>query len=191
MKRDQQKIQTRKNLFQAAIELFNYKGVQKTKVTDIAKEANVSTGTFYIHFKSKEDIISAIYYEDFNNYMCGNIQKINQLDLDCKKALLEIGILELKFAKNVGIEVTTIAFIANLQTNMKIPGNHLKKRIFPNEIKKTVGRLNSNKSLDTNLVFQEFESVVRGVMLTWCFNNGQIDIIDLGTYLLKKYLNSL
>ncbi|GAJ25620.1 hypothetical protein JCM15457_495 [Liquorilactobacillus sucicola DSM 21376 = JCM 15457] len=74
---------------------------------------------------------------------------------------------------------------------MKIPGNHLKKRIFPNEIKKTVGRLNSNKSLDTNLVFQEFESVVRGVMLTWCFNNGQIDIIDLGTYLLKKYLNSL
>ncbi|GAJ25621.1 hypothetical protein JCM15457_496 [Liquorilactobacillus sucicola DSM 21376 = JCM 15457] len=109
MKRDQQKIQTRKNLFQAAIELFNYKGVQKTKVTDIAKEANVSTGTFYIHFKSKEDIISAIYYEDFNNYMCGNIQKINQLDLDCKKALLEIGILELKFAKNVGIEVTTIA----------------------------------------------------------------------------------
>ncbi|MFT8868161.1 TetR/AcrR family transcriptional regulator [Liquorilactobacillus nagelii] len=186
MKRAQQKIQTRKKLFQAAIELFNCNGVEKTKISDIAKKADVSTGTFYVHFKSKEEIISAIYYEDFNNYMCNKIQEVIQLNLDWKKTLLKIGIFELDFAKKVGLEVTTIAFVANLQANMSTPGNHSKKRIFSNEIKKITDSFSNN-----NLAYQEFESIIRGVMLTWCFSNGKIDVIKLGNSLLEKYINKI
>lgn len=118
--------------------------------------------------------------------MCNKIQEVIQLNLDWKKTLLKIGIFELDFAKKVGLEVTTIAFVANLQANMSTPGNHSKKRIFSNEIKKITDRFSNN-----NLAYQEFESIIRGVMLTWCFSNGKIDIIKLGNSLLEKYMSNL
>ncbi len=40
--------------------LFNEKGYAKTTVDDILKESGIAKGTLYYHFKSKEDILSAM-----------------------------------------------------------------------------------------------------------------------------------
>ncbi|WP_297888048.1 TetR/AcrR family transcriptional regulator [Sulfurihydrogenibium sp.] len=50
------KIETKKKLLQSAKELFAKKGYYETKVSDIVERANVAQGTFYIYFKSKEEI---------------------------------------------------------------------------------------------------------------------------------------
>lgn len=191
MTRAEKKIKTRREVFKAAIKLFNVHGIEKTKISDIAKEAHVSVGTFYVHFKSKEDIISAIYYEDFNNFMNFNIQQVEKRNLNLKEILLEIGILELRFAKKVGLEITTAAFIANLQTNIEMPGNHFGKRTFSLKIKKMLSKLAVGTSKNSEILFQEFETIVRGTMLTWCFSNGAVNMVSLGTPLLENYLNNL
>ena len=47
-----------KNLiFEKAIELFSKNGFSKTKITDIASELNLGKGTFYLYFKSKEELV--------------------------------------------------------------------------------------------------------------------------------------
>lgn len=191
MNRAQQKLTTREKLFDSAIILFNKQGIKQTKIIDIAKYANVSTGTFYVHFKSKEEIISSIYYEEFNRFMFTKMKEINKNELNLKSYLLKIGILELEFADKVGVEVTTVAFESNLKTNMTIIGNHSKKRYFSHEIQNTIGRSTSLDNEHKTVVFKEFETIIRGIMMTWCFNNGNENIVAFGTALLSRYLTSI
>jgi AcrR family transcriptional regulator len=47
-------------LIEAAERLFLEKGYDSTAVGDIARAVGVAQGTFYYHFKSKEDILGAI-----------------------------------------------------------------------------------------------------------------------------------
>lgn len=46
----------RRMLFDAALDLFNRRGYQGTSIEMITKKAGVSTGTFYLYFKSKTEI---------------------------------------------------------------------------------------------------------------------------------------
>ena len=49
--------ETRNALLRAARRIFAEKGVVGSRVSDIAGEAGVSHGTFYVYFKNKEDIL--------------------------------------------------------------------------------------------------------------------------------------
>lgn len=49
----QQKIEA---LFRSAYELFLSRGIEKTSIHDIAENAGVAKGTFYLYFKDKYDI---------------------------------------------------------------------------------------------------------------------------------------
>jgi AcrR family transcriptional regulator len=51
---------TRDLIVQAADRLFYRRGYEKTSFTDIADEVKISRGNFYYHFKSKDDILSAV-----------------------------------------------------------------------------------------------------------------------------------
>lgn len=44
----------------ACLELFSEKGFENTSTADIAKRAHVAEGTVYKHFRTKEDILTAI-----------------------------------------------------------------------------------------------------------------------------------
>jgi AcrR family transcriptional regulator len=48
---DKQKL-----LVDAAVDLFYEKGFQKTRISDIVGRAGVAQGTFYLYFKSKDDV---------------------------------------------------------------------------------------------------------------------------------------
>jgi len=52
--RDAQKLDTRRALSTAAIDLFTTKGFNETRVDDIAAAAGVTSRTFFLHFPSKE-----------------------------------------------------------------------------------------------------------------------------------------
>lgn len=53
-------IKPRQKIIEAADHLFNQKGIQATSLADISKEAEVSKGTLFYHFKSKDDLILEI-----------------------------------------------------------------------------------------------------------------------------------
>jgi AcrR family transcriptional regulator len=52
--------ETKESLIEAAIKLFEEQGYHSTKVSDIVREAGVAQGTFYLYFKSKEDMFRYI-----------------------------------------------------------------------------------------------------------------------------------
>lgn len=51
---------TKGNLLVAALEVFSRKGYAATRVEDIAKQANVTTGAIYHHFGGKGDLYIAL-----------------------------------------------------------------------------------------------------------------------------------
>lgn len=51
----------RERILRAAIRVFARKGFYATKVSEIAKAANVADGTIYLYFKNKDDVLVSIF----------------------------------------------------------------------------------------------------------------------------------
>ena len=72
MKEDLRVIKTKKAIEDAFISLVKTKGYKAIKLVDIAEKARINRNTIYLHYSSKEDIITSIVtgsinieYEDF------------------------------------------------------------------------------------------------------------------------------
>lgn len=55
--RKEQALNTKKNIYEAAITLVQEKGFENVSIEDITTRANTARGTFYLYFKSKQDLI--------------------------------------------------------------------------------------------------------------------------------------
>jgi AcrR family transcriptional regulator len=51
---------TRKRIFQAAAELFSVRGYAHVTVAEIAKRAGVAKGTFFVHFATKDAVLTEL-----------------------------------------------------------------------------------------------------------------------------------
>ena len=59
-RRQQQRLETRQRVFDAAVMVFRRDGVSSSRIDDIARVAAVSRGTFYFHFPTKADVLLAM-----------------------------------------------------------------------------------------------------------------------------------
>jgi len=57
---ERRKERTRQDLLGAAVRVLARKGFHDTKITDIATEADVGVGTFYLHFETKDALFDAL-----------------------------------------------------------------------------------------------------------------------------------
>ena len=62
-KLDEKKKQKREALLTAAYDLFTSQGIFDTSISDIVKQAEMAKGTFYLYFKDKFDIRTALITE--------------------------------------------------------------------------------------------------------------------------------
>jgi AcrR family transcriptional regulator len=53
--------ETRKRIFEAALELFVERGFEETTMRDVAKRAGLATGAAYYYFDSKEELVLEFY----------------------------------------------------------------------------------------------------------------------------------
>ncbi|MBU3092003.1 TetR/AcrR family transcriptional regulator [Clostridium sp. CF011] len=80
-------IEKRKKIIDAALKIFNDKGYFNTNTAEIAKEAELATGSLYAYFKDKKDIfleVTNLYGNTIYNHSVKELSKIkdtNDLDL--------------------------------------------------------------------------------------------------------------
>ncbi|MCC7205773.1 MAG: TetR/AcrR family transcriptional regulator [Anaerolineae bacterium] len=75
---ERRKQRTRALLRQAAIDIMLERGYDAVTVQDIVNRADVGRGTFYIHFKDKEDLLWSVIDEQLNDLH----RQIQQIALD-------------------------------------------------------------------------------------------------------------
>ena len=64
-------------ILESAVKLFKEKGYEHTVVSDIVKEAGIAQGTFYLYYKSKDDIFVAV-LEHFQESMIEELVQIQE-----------------------------------------------------------------------------------------------------------------
>ncbi|MGF7143583.1 AcrR family transcriptional regulator [Anaerotaenia torta] len=75
-RRKEQGDATKKRIYEAAQKLFTEHGIDSVSVDDIVQEVGVARGTFYVHFESKDMLISSLISDyvsrvdlDYENYV--------------------------------------------------------------------------------------------------------------------------
>ena len=63
LSREEAKERTREKLLSAGRKVFAARGLEGTQIRDVIGEAGLAIGTFYLHFKSKEELFVAIVEE--------------------------------------------------------------------------------------------------------------------------------
>lgn len=70
----------RRQILDAAIRVFAASGFHKSRVSDIAREADVADGTIYLYFPSKDDILISIFEETMGEMISGVEDALAPLD---------------------------------------------------------------------------------------------------------------
>ena len=70
------KIQKRKKIIDKAWELFIKNGYEETKVEDITRELEISKGSFYTYFATKDELLYEV-LKKIKNEIIGKLEKIN------------------------------------------------------------------------------------------------------------------
>lgn len=197
MKRKEQAQDTKKNIFQTAVRLINEFGYQNISVSQICNEAGIAKGTFYVHYKSKEDIIRESYYLNMEDFLCQRYVKFVQEkpDSTVKQRIIRFLMLEIEFAQSAGYELTCLAYITNLSECIPGPSGHFERRTFTNILKQLIDEGMTNQifdlSLTKNEIFLYLESFVRGLMASWCFSNHSFDIKKEGDKFINQFIESI
>lgn len=186
--RKEKAAETKRKIFETAVRLIKESGYNNVTISEICKAAGVAKGSFYVHYNSKEDIVRDSYYTDMSEYIHRNYTAFLDAhsDVSCNERIIYFMNLELEFAEYAGYEITCLAYTLNLGTCIPGPSEHLTKREFTKGMYDAIQE-NSDKNtskLSSNEIFHYFESVIRGIMATWCFSNNSFSIVEQG----KKYV---
>lgn len=186
--RKEKAAETKRKIFETAVRLIKESGYNNVTISEICKAAGVAKGSFYVHYNSKEDIVRDSYYTDMSEYINRNYTAFLDAhsNVSYNERIIYFMNLELEFAEYAGYEITCLAYTLNLGTCIPGPSEHLTKRKFTKNLYDAIQK-NSDKNiskLSSNEIFHYFESVIRGIMATWCFSNNSFSIVEQG----KKYV---
>ena len=182
---------TKDALFASLLKLSREKGFDKVTVRDICTDAEISIGSFYHHFKSKEDLAKETYFqtdklinEDFvrlceTNTAENNLYKI--LEIYVEYVSEEIGML-IKSYYRLLLDVTSISAFEP-------------ERLYFATLKEILGKCGDSgyikKHEDYTEVAEYCLRFIRGLMFDWCVNEGSYDLKNQFEKDYKLFINGL
>ncbi|WP_297639694.1 TetR/AcrR family transcriptional regulator [uncultured Clostridium sp.] len=184
---------TKAKIFKTAVDLISTHGYKNVTVDKICLNAEVSKGGFYVHYKSKEDIIRESYYINMEEYIIPKYKDLllsNELS-STKEKIKNFLLLQLEFSKNIGYEITCLAYTLNLNECSNGLSHHLEKRTFSNNLKDLL-ILDKDKllySIEDSFLY--LESSIRGLMASWCFSNNTFDIYAKGLLFIDVLVSTI
>ena len=150
-----------KRIADAAIRVFGRDGYHGAKITRIAEEAGVATGSVYLYFRNKQSILQYLFAKLWKELHVGFAYVAQQADLDprTKVELIIDGILD-QFEKNPSLALLFV----NEQTQLLRDGTgefmqyyvdflQLGERVVRDGIRNGVFRPDVDPRIFTNLVF--------------------------------------
>ncbi|WP_245808832.1 TetR/AcrR family transcriptional regulator [Shouchella patagoniensis] len=169
--------ENRRHLMDAALPLFAEKGYHKTKISDIVKKTGVAQGTFYWHFKNKEDIVLCILKEGEKQLLkvihSGYREKVGHLeDMIASSTLLMTNLFA--FAKR-NSEYMQLLFKTGQDTDKNIL-THIEKTFVSIEkaFEKNIARAQELHMLPTYYISKDraamLVSLIFGMLERWLFS---------------------
>ena len=171
---------TRAKIFRTAIKLFREKGYNDVSVDEIAANAEIAKGTFYIYFPSKAHVVAELFEE--YDYRYESASKVISSLKTNEEQLMAIICESLQVTVDViGCDLTKIAYQSQLclntkSTDIERPLYKILTQIITRGQKN--GEFNQKESADfyAMLIVRN----IRGTIYEWCMTNERFDIVAEG-----------
>ncbi len=184
---------TRQKLVDAALDLFVKRGYDRVTVDDICRQAGVSKGAFYGHFKSKDQAIleeflkADDYYKEVLSVLAKHESYVDKM--------LAFNDLALRFIESQGKMVIKVAYSSTIAPERKDSPIASQNRALYQIVEALVKGAQENGECRTDISSSEIAQVVirsiRGVVYDWCLQDGGFDLAEAGASLSRVIINGL
>ncbi|MCI8319780.1 MAG: TetR/AcrR family transcriptional regulator [Dorea sp.] len=181
--------ETKAKIFKAAKHILQKKGYEELSIKNICEEAGVSNGSFYHHFKTKDDLLS--YYIEEQPGINPDLLDLPADAEDAKKTIIYVYINYVHYCKELGVE-----FMSNYYTPKNQSLNPLirTERPYPiitvqNYLKKCMDARIINPALSLDDLSTDIRMIVIGNVFEWCLKRGDADFEENMRRSLKTYLD--
>ncbi|MDP7021558.1 MAG: TetR/AcrR family transcriptional regulator [Candidatus Krumholzibacteria bacterium] len=80
MEKAKKSPEKRERIIRAAKQAFSSQGFYRTRISDIAKAANVADGTVYVYFEGKEQLLSSIFEESMSRFLDAGRRELDGME---------------------------------------------------------------------------------------------------------------
>ena len=183
--------ETKAKIFRAAKHILQKKGYEQLSIKNICEEAGVSNGSFYHHFKTKDDLLS--YYIEEQPSINPDLLDMPENAKEAKQTIIYVYLNYVHYCQELGVE-----FMANYYTPKNQSLNPLirTERPYPivtvsNYLEKAIEAGVVSPSTDLNDITTDIRMIVIGNVFEWCLKNGETDFEGNMKRSLETYLDGL
>ena len=183
--------ETKERIFQAAKTILQRSGYEALSIKNICEEAGVSNGSFYHHFKTKDDLLS--YYIEAQPTINPELLDLPQNKEDAKRAIVEVYLNYVSYCKELGVE-----FMAGYYTprNQALNPDIRTERPYPIvTVQKYLEKAVDANAISLNLSIQEVVTDIRmlviGNVFEWSMRNGEVDFAENMKRSISHYLDGV
>ncbi|MDR1018524.1 MAG: TetR/AcrR family transcriptional regulator [Lachnospiraceae bacterium] len=191
-KQQQKSLATKHKIFEAAKLILGRDGYENLSIKNICQESGVSNGSFYHHFKTKDDLLS--YYIEEQPYLNEDSFVIPRSIQDIKDTILTIYNNYANYCKELGPK-----FMANYYTpkNQSLNPKTRTIRNYPINAAERyleeaiLTKVVDFKDLEIEDITTDIRIIVIGNVFEWSMRNGTPDINRNIARSLSTYLDGL
>ena len=183
--------ETKDKIFRAAKHILQKKGYDQLSIKNICEEAGVSNGSFYHHFKTKDDLLS--YYIEEQPSINPDLLDLPENAEEAKQTIIYVYLNYVHYCQELGVE-----FMSNYYTPKNQSLNPLirTERPYPiitvsNYLQKVIDANIIHPSLALEDITTDIRMIVFGNVFEWCLKSGDTDFEGNMKRSLETYLNGL
>ena len=184
--------ENREKIIAAAIALIEEQGAESITVRSVCEKADVATGTFYYHFKNKDDLLihfvrGASFSEiELTTPLSDIAGRSTELYLHLTRRYTALGV---KFMRSFYTPVNQALHDYMGETNGRFAEETVMARCEVElEAAKKAGYLKENT--DTHKASADICTIVKGCIFEWCLSDGEISAEDMVGRILRAYFSS-
>ncbi len=189
-KQQQKSKATKEKIFQAAKAILKKKGYEELSIKNICEEAGVSNGSFYHHFKTKDDLLS--YYIEEQPSINPDVLELPENASEAKEAIIRVYLNYVAYCEELGVEFMAGYYdTKNQALNVAIRT----ERPYPivtvqNYVERAVeaGKIRLDGEIEGFTT--DIRMIVIGNVFEWCLRNGEVDFKGNMRRSLGRYLDS-
>ena len=167
--------ETKDKIFRAAKNILQKGGYETLSIKNICEEAGVSNGSFYHHFKTKDDLLS--YYIEEQPSISPELLELPQNRDEAKEAIVGVYLNYVKYCRELGVE-----FIAGYYTphNQALNPTIRTERPYPivtvqKYLEKAIATKVIQLKLSVEDVVTDIRMLVIGNAFEWAMTKGNAD----------------
>ncbi len=183
--------ETKEKIFRAAQQILQKKGYEELSIKNICEEAGVSNGSFYHHFKTKDDLLS--YYIEDQPSINPDLLDLPRDSREAKETIIYVYLNYVHYCQELGVE-----FMANYYTPKNQSLNPLirTERSYPivtvhNYLEKCIQAGIVSPRLSLEDITTDIRMIVIGNVFEWCLKTGDADFEGNMKRSLQVYLDGI